>query len=84
MIEDIGKIENQQWSRQSEDAFPPLDVGRGLVVLAPWHKGKEPQDRISIPAARSEPGIMRARRRRLRYSRRICGYWDIKNLPTRA
>jgi len=47
-IEDIGKIENQQWSRQSEDAFPPLEVGRGLVVLAPWHKGKEPHDRIPI------------------------------------
>ena len=47
-IEDIGKIENQQWSRQSEDAFPPLDVGRGLVVLAPWHKGKEPRDRMPI------------------------------------
>ena len=47
-IEDIGKIENQQWSRQSEDAFPPLAVGRGLVVLAPWHKGKEPRDRTPI------------------------------------
>ena len=47
-IEDIGKIENQQWSRQSEDAFPPLDVGRSLVVLAPWHKRKEQPGRIPI------------------------------------
>jgi ribosomal protein L11 methyltransferase len=47
-IEDMGKIENQQWSRQSEDAFPPLDVGRTLVVLAPWHKGSEPAGRTAI------------------------------------
>ncbi|MDR1965559.1 MAG: 50S ribosomal protein L11 methyltransferase [Synergistaceae bacterium] len=47
-VEDLGKIENQQWSRQSEEAFPPLGVGRGLVVLAPWHKGKEPDGRIPI------------------------------------
>jgi ribosomal protein L11 methyltransferase len=47
-IEDMGKIENQQWSRQSEDAFPPLEVGRTLVVLAPWHKGREPEGRIPI------------------------------------
>ncbi len=47
-IEDMGKIENQQWSRQSEDAFPPLAVGEALVVLAPWHKGKEPANRTPI------------------------------------
>jgi ribosomal protein L11 methyltransferase len=47
-LEDMGKIENQQWSRQSEEAFPPLDIGRGLVVLAPWHKGKESKDRVPI------------------------------------
>ncbi|MDR2780255.1 MAG: 50S ribosomal protein L11 methyltransferase [Synergistaceae bacterium] len=47
-IEDMGKIENQQWSRQSEDAFPPLDIGRTLVVLAPWHKGHEPEGRTPI------------------------------------
>jgi ribosomal protein L11 methyltransferase len=47
-LEDMGKIENQPWSRQSEDAFPPLDIGRGMVVLAPWHKGTEPRDRIPI------------------------------------
>ncbi|MDR1511123.1 MAG: 50S ribosomal protein L11 methyltransferase [Synergistaceae bacterium] len=47
-IEDMGKIENQQWSRQSEDAFPPLEVGRTLVVLAPWHKGRESSERVPI------------------------------------
>ena len=48
IIEDIGKIENQPWSRQSEEAFPPLEVGRGLVVMAPWHKGKATHDRMPI------------------------------------
>lgn len=47
-IEDMGRIENQPWSTQSEDAFPPLEVGRTLVVLAPWHRGKEPSDRTPI------------------------------------
>ena len=47
-IEDFGKIENQPWNVASEDAFPPLPVGRGLVVLAPWHKGKEPKGRIPL------------------------------------
>ena len=47
-IADFGKIENQPWNVASEDAFPPLSVGRSLVVLAPWHKGKEPKDRIPL------------------------------------
>lgn len=47
-IEDVGKIENQPWHKQCEDAFPPLCVGHGLVVLAPWHRGTEPQDRTAI------------------------------------
>ncbi|MDR3332509.1 MAG: 50S ribosomal protein L11 methyltransferase [Synergistaceae bacterium] len=47
-IEDAGKIENQPWTRQSEDSFPPLAIGDGLVVLAPWHRGSEPGDRIPI------------------------------------
>ena len=47
-IEDIGKVENQPWSTQSEEAFPPLPVGQGLVVMAPWHRGSEPNDRIPI------------------------------------
>lgn len=47
-IEDMGKIDNQPWSNQSEDAFPPLAVAKTLVVLAPWHRGCEPRDRIPI------------------------------------
>lgn len=47
-IEDFGKIENQPWSVVSEEAFPPLPVGRGLVVLAPWHRGGEPADRLPL------------------------------------
>jgi ribosomal protein L11 methyltransferase len=47
-VEDMGKVENQQWAMQSEDAFPPLRVGRRMVVMAPWHKGKEPKDRTPI------------------------------------
>jgi ribosomal protein L11 methyltransferase len=47
-VEDLGKIENQPWSRQCEDAFPPLAVGDGLVVLAPWHRGAEPDSRVPI------------------------------------
>jgi ribosomal protein L11 methyltransferase len=47
-IEDIGKIENQPWSVQSEEAFPPLEVGDSLVVLAPWHRDKAPDGRIPL------------------------------------
>ena len=47
-VEDVGKIENQPWAAQSEEAFPPLAVGRGIVVLAPWHKGTEPEDRTPL------------------------------------
>ena len=46
-IEDWGKIENQPWNVAAE-AVPPLPVGRGLVVLAPWHKGSEPADRTAL------------------------------------
>ena len=47
-IEDSGKIENQPWNVVVEEAFPPLSVGRGLVVLAPWHRGTEPADRTTL------------------------------------
>lgn len=47
-VEDIGKIENQPWTTQSEEAFPPLAVGSGLVVLAPWHMGTEPAGRVPL------------------------------------
>lgn len=45
---DMGKIENRQWHTAWKDAFPPLDVGRRFVVLAPWHRGKEPLGRIPL------------------------------------
>ena len=47
-IEDFGKIENQPWNVAAEEAFPPLPVGKGLVVLAPWHRGTEPKDRLPL------------------------------------
>ena len=42
-IDDFGKIENQPWNVASQEAFPPLPVGKTMVVLAPWHKGTEPE-----------------------------------------
>jgi len=33
------KIENKPWHTEHLEAFPPLPVGDGLVVAAPWHKG---------------------------------------------
>ena len=36
------RIENQPWHTNHLDAFPPLPVGDTLIVMAPWHKGKEP------------------------------------------
>lgn len=47
-IEDWGKIENQPWNVVAEEAFPPLPVGKGLVVLAPWHKDDAPTDRMPL------------------------------------
>ena len=35
------KTENQPWDQQHFDAFPPLPVGRRLVVMAPWHDKEE-------------------------------------------
>ncbi|MBR1604406.1 MAG: 50S ribosomal protein L11 methyltransferase [Synergistaceae bacterium] len=32
---------NQNWSTQHLDAFPPLNVGKNLVVMAPWHKNEQ-------------------------------------------
>jgi len=35
------KVENRPWQTMHLDAFPPLPVGANLVVMAPWHRGKE-------------------------------------------
>lgn len=42
------KTENQSWSTQHLEAFPPLNVGRSLTVMAPWHKNEAEQGRIPI------------------------------------
>ncbi|MDI9370606.1 MAG: methyltransferase [Synergistaceae bacterium] len=47
-IADMGKIENRQWHTEWKEAFPPLAVGEGLVVLAPWHRGSEPKERLPL------------------------------------
>lgn len=47
-IKDMGKLENRHWRKQCMEAFPPLNVGENFVVLAPWHRGKEPEGRTAI------------------------------------
>ncbi len=47
-LRDMGKIENRHWHQQCMEAFPPLNIGEKFVVLAPWHRGKEPQGRIPL------------------------------------
>ncbi|MBO8153449.1 50S ribosomal protein L11 methyltransferase [Thermovirga sp.] len=37
-IIDAGKIENERWHTVWKEAFPPIEVGKALVVMAPWHK----------------------------------------------
>ena len=37
------KTYNRAWDTQHIDAFPPLNVGKNLVVMAPWHEQKEIQ-----------------------------------------
>ncbi len=47
-IKDMGKIENRPWNTEWMDAFPPLNVGKSLVVMAPWHAGKEDKGRLPV------------------------------------
>ncbi len=47
-VVDTGKIENQKWHTEWKEAFPPLEVGKTFIVMAPWHKGKEPAGRIPL------------------------------------
>ncbi|MBQ7543628.1 MAG: 50S ribosomal protein L11 methyltransferase [Synergistaceae bacterium] len=48
-ISRCSKIENQAWDTQHYDAFPPLPVGKGLIVMAPWHEEEEiPEGRMPI------------------------------------
>ena len=43
------KTSNQPWERQHYDAFPPLAVGKTLIVMAPWHEKETiPEKRTPI------------------------------------
>lgn len=43
-----GKVENRPWHTQHLEAFPPLEAGRSLVVMAPWHRDEAPEGRVPI------------------------------------
>lgn len=47
-IVDMGKIESRPWNTEWMESFPPLNVGKNLVVMAPWHAGKEDAGRIPV------------------------------------
>ncbi len=47
-ISDMGRIENRPWHTEWMDAFPPLNVGNRLVVMAPWHAGEEESGRLPV------------------------------------
>ncbi len=47
-VVDVGKVENQRWHTTWQDAFPPLEVGRTLIVMAPWHRGTETPGRRAL------------------------------------
>ena len=42
------KTQNQKWDTQYLEAFPPLNVGRSFVVMAPWHKDEDKSGRIPL------------------------------------
>ena len=43
-----GKTEHRSWHKEWKEAFPPLEVGEGFVVMAPWHRGIESSSRIHL------------------------------------
>ncbi len=47
-VRDMGKIENRAWHTTWKEAFPPLEVGRNLVVMAPWHKDSVQTDKTVL------------------------------------
>lgn len=47
-IIEVGEAKWHPWLKKHLEAFPPLPVGKGLVVLAPWHKEDAPKDRVHI------------------------------------
>jgi len=47
-IADMGRIENRQWHTAWKEAFPPLEVGKNFIVMAPWHRGNEPDGKTPL------------------------------------
>ena len=47
-VVDVGKVENQRWHTTWQEAFPPLEVGHTLTVMAPWHRGTETSGRRAL------------------------------------
>lgn len=47
-VVDVGKVENQRWHTTWQEAFPPLEVGKSLTVMAPWHRGTEAPGRRAL------------------------------------
>lgn len=47
-IEKVETIEDQKWASKCEEGFDPITVGRRLCVLAPWHRGEEPEGSLAI------------------------------------
>ena len=39
-ISRCSKTENRAWETLQRDAFPPLTIGKTLVVMAPWHSNE--------------------------------------------
>jgi ribosomal protein L11 methyltransferase len=47
-IRSHAKIKKQDWHTEHLESFPPLSVGVGFVAMAPWHRGKEPQNKVPL------------------------------------
>lgn len=48
-ISRCSKVSKQSWEVMHYDAFPPLSIGKRLVVMAPWHEKENiPQGRTPI------------------------------------
>lgn len=48
-VADMGKIDNQPWHKEWMEAFPPLNVGHNLVVMASWHADAyQPSGRVPL------------------------------------
>ncbi len=83
---DMGKIENRQWHTEWKEAFPPLPVGEEFVVLAPWHRGSEPRDRIPLyiyPGSAFGTGYHESTQIALTLlERHMKPHWDVADIGT--